>query len=249
MNSNVKTALITGAGKRIGAAIAHDLAARGWRLIVHYNRSGKEAEALADEIRQAGGWAMSFGQDLQALDQLEPWFLEAIGQAGPINLLVHNASLFHKDNLHDLDSQKMEIQIRVNGLAPLILNRAFQKQCPGNGNIICLLDGMKGWSYSANYLSYSLSKNLLAESITLLADQLAPTIRINGIGLGATLAGAEDEPTTFTKLRQLVPLKRNSSPEEVCCAIQFLLDAPSMTGEILDISGGMNILRHYKTSS
>lgn len=245
MNANSKTALVTGAGKRIGAEIARHLASRGWQVIIHYNHSAAAAEALAHEINGNNGRAMVSGQDLEASERLESWFAETAGKSGPIGLLVHNASLFLKDNLQNLEAKQAEKQWRVNGLAPLLLSKAFAKQCAGDGNIICLLDGMKGWSYSANYLSYALSKRMVEESIVLLAEELAPSIRINGIALGATLPGVDDKPTTFDKLRNLVPLKRNSSPAEVCATLQFLLEAKSMTGQVLDISGGMSILRHF----
>ncbi len=127
--------------------------------------------------------------------------------------------------------------------APLRLIRAFAAQCSASGNssIINIGDGMHGWSMSPNFLTYTLSKMALADLTKLLAMELAPRIRINTIAPGAMLPSHMDKPGVFKKLARLTPLKRNSNPSELCDAVSFLLRAESLTGQCIDLSGGLGL--------
>lgn len=238
-NSALKHAFITGSAVRVGRAIALHLAKKGWDITIHCHRSVQEAENLAALIKDMGRCADVRRGDLSCLDDVEK--LLEYGQ--PISLLIHNASMFEKDGLSNLTQERFFNHMRVNLLAPLLLTQHFAKQLPNGarGDVICLLDGMHGWSISPHYLSYSLSKLGLRDTVQLLASSLAPAIRINGIALGATLPGEQDLPSTFEKIRSLTPLKQTSSPEEVCAAIDFLLASGTATGQIMDLSGGMSL--------
>lgn len=239
-NSLPKHAFITGAAIRVGRAIALHLAQAGWDITLHCHQSRNEAESLAEEIERLGRKAHIVNGDLA-----DPLVAEQLLKAtpNPVTLLIHNASVFEKDSLPTLSAERFSLHMQVNVLAPLLLTQAFTKQLPKNtrGDVICLLDGMQGWSISPYYLSYSLSKLALQNAVTLLASSLAPHIRINGIALGATLPGAQDSPSTFDKIQTLTPLRQTSSPEEVSSAIDFLLLSKTTTGHIIDLSGGMSL--------
>lgn len=239
-NSAPKHAFITGAAIRVGRAVALHLAEAGWDITIHCHRSVKEAESLAAEIRTRGLSVQIIQGDLSNPEDVGTLFTKA---SAPVNLLIHNASVFEKDGLGTLSPERFLKHMQVNLLAPLLLTQQFQRQLPKGvrGDVICLLDGMQGWSVSAHYLSYSLSKLALKDSVQLLASTLSPHIRINGIALGATLPGAQDHPSTFEKIRALTPLKQTSSPKEVCAAIDFLLRSNTTTGQIIDLSGGMSL--------
>jgi NAD(P)-dependent dehydrogenase (short-subunit alcohol dehydrogenase family) len=242
-------ALITGAAKRVGRHLALHLARQGWDIVVHYNQSSEEAEQLTAQIEGLGRNAVSVQADLTDVGQLHGLFDNLPEAFPPVTTLIHNASLFEKDQLDNFTTESFSAHMQVNLEGPLHLTNAFAGRFPKGeypGNIICLLDGMKGWSISPVFLSYSLSKMGLANMIELLSTELAPHIRLNGIALGPTIPGVQDKEHTFAKLEWMAPLKRVSNPEEVCNTIDFLLKADGLTGQVIDLSGGMNILKYRK---
>jgi NAD(P)-dependent dehydrogenase (short-subunit alcohol dehydrogenase family) len=237
-------ALITGSAVRIGAALARHLAQQGWNIAIHCNRSHEEAEALAEEIRNKGRQAIVMVGNLSNTTAVERIFPTVVEHLGIPSLLINNASLFEKDGLESYTEESLQQHFAVNLFAPLALTRDFRKHLPKGqkGNVIHLTDGMKGWSLSATYLTYSLSKLALEETVALLVRELAPDIRINAIAPGPTLPGKEDDDTTFAKLEKLVPAGVNSSPEEVCRAVDFILQTPSLTGQVIRLAGGVEFM-------
>lgn len=237
-----KTVLITGAAARLGGAMALSLADAGWDVAIHYNTSEKKAQALAGQIRGKGRKAYLVRADLRDAKAVAGIIPALHRQKVKLSCLINNAAAFGKDSLAGLTPQAWQAYQDVNLLAPLLLTRDLAAHYKGTeGNVINITDGMLGWSVSQNYLSYAMSKLGLASATRLLARELAPNIRINAIAPGATLEGELDSEDTFAKLRKIIPLRRTSSPEEVNCAIHFLLSSPSLTGQILSLSGGMDL--------
>jgi len=219
------------------------LARQGWDILIHYHGSRAEAESLAEEIRAMGRQAALAQADLSDPAAAERIFSAAEGMP-PVVTLIHNASLFQRDQLANLTAQSLRQHFSVNLDTPLLLTRAFAAQFPKGaypGNVICLVDGMRGWSISPTFLSYSLSRLAMEQAVPLLARDLAPHIRVNGIALGATLPGEMDKPSTFAKLEWMSPLKRTSHPAEVCAAVDYILHADSVTGQTLNLSAGMQL--------
>lgn len=236
-------ALITGAARRVGRSIALALAERGYDIVIHYHRSEEAAMALVGEIEAYGRRAIAIAAHLEIPSQVEALLPRASEELGPITLLVNNASRFTRDTLESTDYDTFLTHQQVNLYAPLALSQAFARQCPDDANsqIINLSDGVYGWSMSPHFLTYSLSKFGLVSLTELLAASLAPQIRVNAIALGPTLPGVMDTPGSFEKLATLAPLKRVSSPEEVIAAMDYLLSAPSVTGQVLYLSAGMQL--------
>ncbi len=234
-----KTALITGAARRIGREIALSLADKGWDIALHYHRSEGEAQEVASRIERKGCRCVILGADLADAEAASTLIARATAALGPLALLVHNASVFEKQGLSGFSHETFAAHMAVNLEAPLHLTRDFAAQAPQGSQVVCLLDGMEGWSMSGAYLAYALSKNGLNEAVRLLARPLAPRIRINGIALGATLEGAYDTPETFSRLAEKAPLQRNGTVADVLSALEFLLTCQGITGQVLDISGGM----------
>lgn len=198
---------------------------------------------LADEIRAMGRQVALAQADLNDPAAAETIFAAA-REMPPVTTLIHNASRFERDRLETLTPEAMRAHFAVNLETPLLLTRTFAERFPKGshpGNVICLVDGMRGWSISPTFLSYSLSRLAVEQAIPLLARELAPHIRVNGIALGATLPGVMDKPTTFAKLEWMAPLKRTSHPGEVCDALDYLLRADSVTGQVINLSGGLNL--------
>jgi NAD(P)-dependent dehydrogenase (short-subunit alcohol dehydrogenase family) len=233
------TTLITGAGKRIGAAIARHLAARGHSLVLHYHRSQAEAEALAHELR-AGGTTVTLVQaDLEHTADLAT-FWQGLP---PVTHIIHNASRYVRDTLADFTAADLRAHLAVHVESPLLLTQGFFRQFPAGaaGNVIILGDGTLGWSVSPEFFTYAVSKHAWASLIDLLAAACAPSIRANVIALAPTLPNTHDPVGLFDRLAQQAPLNRTGDVVEVLSALDFLLINPAVTGQIIDLSNGMGI--------
>lgn len=232
-----QTVLITGAARRIGRYIALAMADGGWDVVVHYHASADAAHELVEMIAEKGRKAWAVQADLTcplATAGLIP-ALEVVPDC-----LINNAALFEKDTLATITPQGWQRHSQVNLFAPLQLIRDFADRYQGTqGNIIHITDGINGWSLSPGFLSYTISKTALQHTVSLLAPELAPAIRINAVAPGATLEGQQDKADTFARLQEKMPLKRTSSPEEIMQAIAYLLSAPSVTGQVISLAGGL----------
>lgn len=237
-------ALITGASKRVGRALALHLAREGHDLVLHYHRSQSEAEKLAGEIQALGQDATLVKADLENPEQAAQLLSNLPGK--PVTLLIHNAASFERDTLETMTTGRLEAQFHTNLLSPIIITQAFAKQLPANqsGLVIALADGMLGWSASHHFFSYTASKLAWAPLTDLLASALAPNIRMNTIALGATIPGVMDSATTFDRLAAISPLERTSSPDEVIRTVDYLLASPSVTGQVIYLSAGLHLTTH-----
>lgn len=242
MSSSPKAALVTGAGRRIGREIALDLARSGWAVAVHYHRSEEDAVAVRDEIRRHGGTAVAIGADLLSEDETGRLVGAAVEQLGPLGCLVNNASTFEPDTVETATLATWESHMSVNLRAPFVLSQAFARQLPegATGSILNILDE-RVWNLTPNYLTYTVSKAGLWALTRTLALGLAPRIRVNGIGPGATLASVHQTPEAFAEQAARTPLGRGTTPEEIAAAVRFLLSAPAVTGQMLALDGGQHL--------
>ncbi len=247
----MKHALITGAAKRVGREIALHLAANGYDITIHYNDSYDEACQTKHDVELHNVKCWLVQADLSDLHQAGEIVQKAYAQGGEITLLINNASLFLKDDLANVTAQSLQSHMNINCFSAVMLTQELLKQKMeahssslnnlSPTQVICLLDGMNSWSISPNFLAYSLSKQALEQFIKLQAASLAPHIRLNGIALGATMCGHMDKEDTFAKIAELSPLKRVSNPQEVCDAVMFLENIPTITGQIISLSSGFNL--------
>ena len=187
--STPKAALVTGAAKRIGRAIALDLAAHGWAVAVHYHSSAREADTVVAEIRTAGGIAVALQADLSKEAEAEPLMQRATDTLGPISCLVNNASRFERDEIDTADRASWDSHLETNLRAPFVLIQAMARLLPADqsGIVVNMLD-QRVWNLTPHFLSYTLSKSGLWTLTRTLALALAPRIRVNAIGPGPTLA-------------------------------------------------------------
>jgi NAD(P)-dependent dehydrogenase (short-subunit alcohol dehydrogenase family) len=238
-----RTALITGAARRLGREIALSLASEGWDIALHYNSSVKDALELAALIRRGKRKCHLLRADLNDANEVAHVF-PALARLGVVpQCLINSAAAFEKDTLETFTPESWQLHMNINLLAPLLLMRDFAAHYKGAaGNIINITDGLSGWSMSSGFLSYALSKQGLAKTTRMLARDLAPRIRVNAVAPGPTLPGKQDKKDTFAKLKKIIPLKQVSSPLEVCHAIRYILSSPSLTGQTLSLSGGMDVL-------
>ncbi len=240
--SGRKSVLITGAGRRIGRAIALDLAAQGWDVAVHHFRSADDARTVVTEIRDEGGRAVTVAADLTDTAAVDALIAKAVAALGPLTCLINNASVFEHDRIDTVDRTSWSRHLDTNLWAPLRLTQAFAAQCPSghNGCVINILD-QRVWNLTPDFLSYTVSKTGLWTLTRTLALALAPHIRVNGIGPGPTLPSARQSSPHFEQQWRNVPLERPTPMVEICAAVRFLLEAGSMTGQMIALDGGEHL--------
>ena len=237
-----RAALVTGAARRIGRAIALGLHEAGYAVAIQANRSVGEAETLRDEIVSARGRAAVVRADLSdqaAVAALVPAAVDAIG---PLTLLVNNAATFEPDAIGALDVKRFDRQFAVNLRAPLFLAEAFAAQAPNsaNGSIVNILD-QRVFKLTPHFLSYTLAKSALHAATCMLAQALAPNVRVNAVAPGPTMASARQQQQDFARQAAAVPLGHGPSPEEIADAVVYLANARSITGVTLAVDGGQHL--------
>lgn len=232
---------MTGGGARIGREIALDLGRQGWNVIVHYLNSSEDADQVAEEIIGAGSKAITLSADLSDPEAVQALIPAAAAQFGPINCLINNASVFEDDTVTSVNQASWHQHMEVNLHAPLILTQAFAAQAPArDSNVINLLD-QRVWKLTPFFLSYTVSKSALWTLTQTLAMALAPGIRVNGVGPGPTLPSPRQTSEQFARQCAATLLERGASPEEICGAIRFILETPSMTGQMIALDGGQHL--------
>ncbi len=237
-----KTALVTGAARRIGRAIAQDLAAWGWSVVVHYHRSAEDAAAVVAEVETQGGNAIALQADLANEAETRRLMEQSTARFGPIGCLVNNASRFERDEIDSATRASWDAHMGPNLRAPFVLSQDMAAALPDgqNGVIVNILD-QRVWNLTPHFLSYTLSKTGLWTLTRTLALALAPNIRVNGIGPGPTLRNVRQTEAQFRRQQASVPLRHGASSEEVARAVRFIIEAPSMTGQMIALDGGQHL--------
>ncbi|NEX92010.1 SDR family oxidoreductase [Caulobacter sp. 17J65-9] len=234
------TALVTGAAKRIGRAVALKLADAGFDVAVHYGRSEAEAQALADEIAAKGRAAALVKADLTKEAEVERVVAKAASALGPVSVLVNNASTFRDDRALTMTRDGWDAHMETNLRAPLVLAQSFARQAPDGASIVNIVD-QRVWKPNPQFFSYSLSKAGLWFATRTLAQALAPKIRVNAVGPGPTLASIWQSPDDFAAEAGGTLLERGASPEEIAAAVLFLVDSPAVTGQMIAVDGGQHL--------
>jgi NAD(P)-dependent dehydrogenase (short-subunit alcohol dehydrogenase family) len=237
-----KTVLITGAARRIGRALALDLASSGWAVAIHYRKSSIEAEALAAEITGRGGVARPFQADLAdraALDRL----VADVGRGiGPLTTLINNASEFLPDSIGSLDEATWDLHLHVNLKAPVFLAEAMAERLPADrdGNIINIID-QRVWNLTPDFFSYTISKAGLWSATRMLAQALAPRIRVNAIGPGPVMRSIHQTENDFESEKSATLLGKGPSTDEIAATVRFILATPSLTGQMIALDAGQHL--------
>jgi len=243
MVASPRCALVTGAARRVGRAIARDLAAGGWHVAVHYHHSADEARQVVAEIEAAGGRAQALAADLAQETEAAALVPAAAQALGPLTLLVNNAAIFERDDPSSASAQSWQRHMAVNLRAPLILTQALAAQLPAPGaqaNIINLID-QRVLNPTPHYTSYTVSKAGLWTLTRHLALALAPRVRVNAIGPGVVLPPADADPAALDRLCRAMPLGHSGSVDEVCASVRFILATPSLTGQMITLDGGQHL--------
>jgi pteridine reductase len=237
-----KTALVTGAARRLGRAICLALAGRGVHVVIHYRRSADEASSLLEEVQALGVQGWRVGADLEDPRQVDGLFSQAKGQAGPIDILINNASVWPQETLWDVTDQSLSTAMRVHALAPLVLSRDLAKQ-QRPGHIVNILD-TRVTSYDKGHAAYHISKRALLTLTRMLALELAPAVAVNAVAPGLMLPPEGQDQAYLERLAYTNPLNRYGGPEDITDAVLFLLDTRFVTGQVLYIDGGFHMKGH-----
>lgn len=244
------TALVTGAGRRLGRAIALYLAGRGMDVAIHYNGSAEDAEATAAEARALGVRAETFHADLLDLDAAEGLVPRVTAALGPLRVLVNSASVFEYDNIRSASRTSWMRHFNSNLHAPFLLIQAFAAQIPpadrssgeplAQGLIINMVD-QRVKKPTPEFMTYSLAKAGLWALTQTSAQGLAPDIRVNAIGPGPTMQGLRQSADHFARQRAATILGRGADASDVTAAVGFFLDSPSVTGQLICVDGGQHL--------
>lgn len=237
-----KVALVTGGAKRLGRAVSLALAGEGVDVVVHYNRSGRAASRLCEEVRATGVSAWAVQGDLAAGVNAGDVFKAAQSQAGRLDVLINSASIFEKETLWETTDVSLERNMAVHVMAPLILARALAKE-GRPGHVINLLD-TRVTAYDRQHAAYHVSKRALLTITRMLAIELAPKIAVNAVAPGLILPPPGEDDSYLDKLTHTNPLARHGDPADIADAVLFLLRSRFITGQIIYVDGGYHMKGH-----
>ena len=241
--TTARVALVTGAGKRIGRAIALGLAKAGWDVAVHYRVSEQDARATAFEVEALGRRAALLQCDLSDEAAVRALLARAVDALGPVLCVVNNASQFDYDSAADFSPALLAAHMQANVSAPILLAQALHAATPAGSQacVINLLD-QKLYNMNPDYLSYTLSKAALHTATTMLAQALAPKVRVTGVAPGLTMVSGDQTEGGFAQAHQATPLGHSSSPQDIVDAVCYLAGARAVTGTTLLVDGGQHLM-------
>ena len=218
------------------------LAEAGYAVALHHHQSAKETEEVAAAIKGKGGRAVVLGCNLMVEAETEKLIARAADVLGPIGVLINNASVFERDEVSTATRESWDRHIETTLRAPFVLMQALANALPADagGAIVNIVDE-RVWNLTPHFVSYTLSKAVLWTLTQTMALALAPRIRVNGIGPGPVLPSPRQDQGSFTRQYQATPLGRPSSPEEIASAVRFLLDTPSITGQMITLDSGQHL--------
>jgi NAD(P)-dependent dehydrogenase (short-subunit alcohol dehydrogenase family) len=240
--ANRGAALVTGGARRIGRALAHACAEAGYDVAIHVRNASDDADAAAGEVRSAGRRAAILACDLRQEPAVVALVGEAEAELGPVTLLVNSASVFEEDAFETLNRASWDLHLETNLRAPLVLSQAFARRLPAGaeGLIVNILD-QRVWRSTPEFFSYSLSKAALWEATRMMAQALAPRVRVNAIGPGPTLQSIHQDAHDFAEEARGTLMRRPVAADEIGQALRYLIDAPSVTGQMIAVDSGQHL--------
>jgi len=237
-----RTALITGAARRLGRAIGLGLARQGAHVVIHYHQSAGDAASLLADILDLGvkGWLIQ--ADLTDPKQVEILFDRALDKAGAVDILINSASIWHKETIREVSQQSLNLAMQIHAMSPLMLSRRLAEQ-GRSGHIINMLDA-RVTNYDKGHAAYHISKRALLTLTRMLALELAPNVAVNAVAPGLILPPEGQDQSYLERLAHTNPMNRYGGPEDITEAVLFLLRSRFVTGQILYVDGGFHMKGH-----
>jgi pteridine reductase len=238
-----RVAIVTGAGVRLGKAIALALAEKGARLVVHYNTSTGPAQQTVDEIRSMGSEAIAVQADLSQPGQAPSILKQAVARYGQADILINSAAIFEPGTWENVTEENWDRHFDINCKSPFFLTQAFAQQVDAErqAHVINIAD-WRGVRPGTRYIAYTLTKAALIAMTKSLALALAPNIQVNAVAPGLILPPPDQGPEYLERIAPKIPARRTGSPSEVVKAVLYLLDADFVTGELAYVTGGEHLL-------
>lgn len=236
--------LITGAARRLGRHLALHLARQGFDIAVHHRAApDADADSLLAELRALGARAVALPAELEDEAAVEALLPAAAAALGRVDAVVNSASLFSHDEIESFHYAALERHLRANTAAALLLARALHRHCrqAGHSGVVVNVLDQKLWNPNPDHLSYTLSKAALEAATPILAQALAPQLRVVGVALGITLPSGPMSEAEFQAAHRQTPLGRSSTPDDFAQAVEYLLKAPAVTGTTLLVDGGQHL--------
>jgi len=242
-----KNLLITGAATRVGKALALHFAEKGWNIVLHYFRSSSKAKELKKIIEQNWIKVVLIKADLKNPKQVEKIMSLAKRKLGVIDCLINNAALFEKDDISNFTLKSWNDHLKINLLAPTILTKQFAKQASKitTSNIINIID-QRIFKLTPFFMSYTISKSALHTLTKPMGMRLAPNIKVNGIAPGPTIKSKRQTDKHFRNQVKSTLLKKSVRLEDICNTVEFLVNNNSITGQIIAVDSGQNLLWNKK---
>ena len=240
--SNRGSALVTGGGRRIGRVLAATAAEAGYDVALHVRAMDAAVEAAAGEVRAHGRKATILTCDLRMEAATVALVGEAEAELGPVTLLVNSASVFEHDVFADMNRASWDLHMETNLRAPLVLAQVFARRLPldREGLIVNLLD-QRVLNPKPEFFTYALSKSALWDATRMMAQALAPRIRVNAIGPGPVLQSIHQDAAAFAAEAQATLLQRPASPAQIGAALRYLIDATAVTGQMIAVDSGQHL--------
>ena len=238
-----RVVLVTGAARRLGRAMALELASGGFDVAVHYRGSRDDALATVDELRSLGASAQAFQADLSDEAACRALVPRAAAHFQRLDAVVNSASTFEYDDAASFGVAAMERHWRANTAPAILLAQALHRHldgCTETGCVVNLID-QKLWNPNPDYFSYTLSKAALQAATVMLAQALAPRLRVCGVAPGVTLVSGPMSDAEFEAAHRMTPLRRSSTPQDIARAVRFLIESPAITGTTLLVDGGQHL--------
>jgi pteridine reductase len=238
-----KIALVTGAGVRMGRAIALALGTAGADVAVHFRRSRAGAESAAEEIRSVGRRAAVVSGDLGRPDDCRRVVRDSVAGLGGLDFLVHSAANFHRASLAETDEELWDSAMDVNARAGFLLAREAAPMLTERRGRVVLISDFLAESPARNYLAHAVSKAAVEGLVRALAVELAPEVSVNGVAPGTVLPPEGTTEEEAIRLARRVPARRIGSPEDVAATVVFLCAGPAfLTGQVIRVDGGRSIV-------
>lgn len=244
MGSN-PVVLVTGAARRVGRAIALELAAHGHDLAIHCRGSLDDAQATCAQARELGAAAEVFRADLADEAGARALLPAVAARFGRIDSVVNNASSFEYDDAASFSYAALAAAMAANAGPAVLLAQALHEHLRARAAVGCVVNllDQKLWNPNPDYFSYTLSKAALQSATEMLALALAPAVRVCGVAPGITLVSGPMDGDEFMRAHRMTPLQRSSTPADIARSVRFLLESPAITGTTLLVDGGQHLAR------
>lgn len=240
-----RVVLVTGAGIRLGRAIALELGRAGAAIAVHYNASAEGAREVVEELRRVGGRGEVFQGDLSRTEAAEQLVAAVETSLGPLDALINSAAIFHRRPFLETPADLLDAQWAVNARGPFLLTQAAARRMDARargGDVVNILDVGGTLNAWRDYSAYCMTKAAIGMLTRCLALELAPKIRVNAVAPGTVLPPEGLAPEVLERIRANIPQQRIGAPEDIARTVRFLLEGPAfITGQIIAVDGGRSV--------